>query len=242
MSIELIPLLLTAVALGVGSSAHCLGMCGGITCALGLQNTPRPVLSLALYNTGRITAYATLALIAGSALQQATLHYPNIIPWIRSIAALLLLALALHTLQWWRGILIIETAGQWLWQPIRLIASRLLKQPLPLQPLFIGFMWGWLPCALVYSTLSWAVTQTTGWQAALLMLAFGVGTLPAMFIGGLSAKKLSTALQSRTWRITMALLLIACAGWTLVAAWSHAKHTGHHGTHHQESAHSHKHH
>lgn len=244
MSIEFMSLLLTAFVLGLGSSTHCLGMCGGIVCALGLQQHVRPIQALMLYNVGRTLAYATLALVAGTALQQLTVEYPSLIPWMRTAAAILLLSLALHTLQWWRGILVLEKAGQWLWLPIQRIGKHLLSPRIPLQAFFVGFMWGWLPCALVYSTLVWAITQTTGWHAALLMLAFGAGTAPALFVSGLSAEKLSIALRSTKGRMAMALLLFACAIWTLFSAWAHVTHSHHavsHSDQHTKHPHHHQH-
>ena len=41
-------------------------------------------------------------------------------------------------------------------------------------------IWGWLPCGLVYAAVGLATTAGNEYRGALTMLAFGVGTLPAV--------------------------------------------------------------
>lgn len=227
MTADFFPLILTAFLLGLGSSAHCMGMCGGIACALGLQDLPHPKRSLLLYHCGRLFAYAFIALLLGSVLQQAQSQLPALTLWLRTGAALLLLAMALHTLQWWRGILALEKLGAMLWRPLQKTGRFFLPANNPWQILALGFLWGWLPCALVYSTLAWAVTQGNSTQAPVLMLAFGAGTSPVLLASGMASQQLTKILQQPAWRYGMALLLAACAAWTLYGTWQHAGHTQH---------------
>ena len=55
----------------------------------------------------------------------------------------------------------------------------------PLAALPLGMVWGWLPCGLVYSALALAVASGGPVQGALVMLLFGLGTLPSMLAAGL---------------------------------------------------------
>jgi hypothetical protein len=56
----------------------------------------------------------------------------------------------------------------------------------------LGVLWGWLPCGLIYSTLTWSLASGHPVDGALLMLCFGLGTLPSLIsvsFGYLSIKK-----------------------------------------------------
>jgi hypothetical protein len=227
MTSELLLHMSTAFLLGLGSSAHCMGMCGGIACALGLQQFPHPHRALLLYHTGRILAYAVIALILGSVLQRAQSYIPLLSLILRTIAALLLLAMAMQTLRLWNGILALEKIGALLWKPLHKAGNVFLPARHFWQIGALGFLWGWLPCALVYSTLSWAISQGNAIQAALLMLAFGIGTSPVLLISGAASSQVKNMLQKPAWRYGMALLLTGCALWTLYGVWQHAGHTNH---------------
>lgn len=224
MTPDIFLLMPAALLLGLAGSGHCLGMCGGIACALGLQQHSRPVLALLLYHAGRITTYTLLALLFGGALQHVLHQYPWLAPWLRTVAGLLLLLMALHVAQVWSGILQLEKFGARWWQPIQRLVKPLLPAEKLWQVLLLGMAWGWLPCALVYSTLAWAAAQADSVQAAILMACFGLGTTPALFASGIFANRLQQLAQQKSWRYTLALALVACGVWTIVSVWQHAGH------------------
>ncbi len=56
-------------------------------------------------------------------------------------------------------------------------------------------VWGWLPCGLVYSALIWAISAGSAQEGALLLLSFGLGTLPNLMLMGLLAGKLTALLR-----------------------------------------------
>lgn len=217
-------LLSSACVLGFMSSGHCLGMCGGIACALGLQQHPHPKAALLLYQAGRITTYTLLALIFGATLQHTLHKFPLLSPWLRSIAGVLLLAMALHIANWWSGVTQLEKIGARWWRPLQTLAKPLLPAQQYWQIFTLGLLWGWLPCALVYSTLTWAASQANALQAAALMLFFGLGTTPALLASGIFAQNIKHVLQQQKWRYVIAFLLALCALWTIGSAWQHAGH------------------
>ena len=47
-----------------------------------------------------------------------------------------------------------------------------------------GMVWGFTPCALVYSVLPVALLAGSAQAGALVMLAFGVGTMPNLLAAG----------------------------------------------------------
>lgn len=58
--------------------------------------------------------------------------------------------------------------------------------------LILGMLWGWLPCGLVYSTLTWSIASGSALDGALIMLFFGLGTLPMMLslsLGGVTIRQ-----------------------------------------------------
>ena len=74
---------------------------------------------------------------------------------------------------------------------------------------------GWLPCGLVYSMLTWSLAIADPLQGALLMGAFGLGTLPALLATGLAARQLAGLIRHRATRSIAALSIIAFALWQL---------------------------
>lgn len=221
----------SAFLLGLAGAGHCLGMCGGIAAALNLGGQRTWAMTLA-YHSGRITSYTGLGALAGLAAGSIDLA-----PWtmgLRYVAGLLLIAMGLYIADWWRGIALLERAGSKLWQPVQRFSSRLLPLRHWPQGFALGLCWGLMPCGLIYSSLAWAATAQDATQSALMMLLFGLGTLPAMLATSLGADRLQAYLRARKLKLAIALLLIASGAWTLYAVVTHQQH----GSHDDHSAHS----
>ncbi|BAN49578.1 sulfite exporter TauE/SafE family protein [Metapseudomonas resinovorans] len=214
---ELAPLLLSAFILGLLGGGHCLGMCGGLMGALTLAIPPeqraRRLRLLLAYNVGRIASYTLAGLLIGLA-GWAIASSPAAMG-LRVVAAVLLITMGLYLAGWWSGLTRIEALGQGLWRHIQPIARKLLPVSSLPRALLLGGLWGWLPCGLVYSTLLWSASQGSAADSALLMLAFGVGTLPVLVATGLAAERLTALLRKRGIRIAGGLLVILFGLWTL---------------------------
>lgn len=229
---ELLPLLVSALILGLLGGGHCIGMCGGLmgalTLAIPAEQRQRRLQLLLAYNLGRITSYGLAGLLLGAA--GWALASGPAATVLRSIAGLLLIAMGLYLAGWWSGLTRIEGAGRLLWRHVEPLARRLLPVRDARRALLLGCLWGWLPCGLVYSTLLWAASQGNALDSALLMLAFGLGTLPVLLATGLAAERLTTLLRRRGVRIAGGLLVILFGLWTLPGphqAWL----MGHGGSH-----------
>jgi uncharacterized protein len=72
----------------------------------------------------------------------------------------------------------LEPAGVWLWRRIAPHAGRLLPPRSRKQAVAAGLLWGWIPCGMVYAALPLALVAGGPLAGALVMLAFGLGTLP----------------------------------------------------------------
>lgn len=215
--------LLSGMMLGFFGSAHCLGMCGGISASLGLaipvgQNFRRRQFSLiSMYNLGRIASYSVLgALVAwpGSLLD---LGHGQAGYVLRTAAGLLMIALGLSIGQWWQGVRHLERLGAPLWSRLAPLSRRLMPVTSAPRALVLGLVWGWLPCGLVYSTLGWAALQGTSLGGALVMLAFGLGTAPAMFATGMAARRVQRWRHLSWFRQLAGGLIVLFGLWTLPA-------------------------
>ncbi|WP_417580089.1 sulfite exporter TauE/SafE family protein [Nitrincola sp.] len=211
------PLLLTtAFLIGLLGSTHCIGMCGGIAASVGLNTLggKYPAWSILLgYNLGRIGSYTLAGVLIGVAGAMVATGITGLI--LQTFAGILLIAMGLYVGQWWFGITRLEKLGGHLWRHIQPYAARILPVRNPHQAILLGILWGWLPCGLVYSTLLWSSAAGSWQQSALLMAAFGLGTLPAMFTTGLLARQVRSIMQKRLTRQIAGALIIGFGIYTL---------------------------
>ncbi|WP_134675986.1 sulfite exporter TauE/SafE family protein [Ectopseudomonas khazarica] len=221
--LELAPLLVSALILGLLGGGHCLGMCGGLMGALTLaippQQRARRLQLLLAYNLGRILSYSAAGLLLGLAGWAVRGSAAEVV--MRSLAALLLIAMGLYLAGWWSGLTRIEALGRGLWRYIQPLTRRFMPVSSLPRALVLGGLWGWLPCGLVYSTLLWASSQGDARVSALLMLAFGFGTWPVLLATGLAAERITALLRQRGIRMAGGLLVILFGLWTLPGPHQH---------------------
>lgn len=215
--------LLGALLMGLAGSSHCFAMCGGVSAALSMAIPPahqRPLgrlTYLICYNLGRILSYMLAgALVGGLFASVAGLGQgKHALAWLQLFAALMMIAVGLYLAGWWQGVLRIEQLGARLWPHIRPLANRCLPLGRPLAALPFGMIWGWLPCGMVYSMLTWSAASGSAGAGALLMLSFGLGTLPTLFALGGLADRLRYWLTRRELRLAGGLLLLLLGTHTL---------------------------
>lgn len=214
--------LLTALLLGLFGSSHCLVMCGGIAAAIGSRAGERQLQTLLLFNGGRLLSYALLGLLVGSlGLWLGSLH-DQLMLVLRSIAALMLILMGLYVARWWMVLTRFEQLGKPVWNALQPITRRFISSARPLDQLRLGMLWGLLPCGLIYSTLAWVAANGSPAMGAAAMLAFGIGTLPALFASTLAGTVLAPWLNRPAVRQIAALLLIIFGLWTGAAVWFHS--------------------
>lgn len=183
-----------ALSIGLLSTLHCLGMCSGIIGALSVslpedvRNSRRQMLPyLISYNFGRILSYvvagAIIGQISGTVFSIISPKMGHII--LQSFASTVLLFIGFHLAGWFPKLISIESIGRPVWRKVEPYGRKLLPVKNPVQAFFFGTIWGWLPCGLVYSTLLWSASAGSASQSALLMLGFGLGTLPTTLFAGM---------------------------------------------------------
>jgi uncharacterized protein len=194
---------------GLLGGTHCVGMCGGIVGALSLGAPARWSMHLA-YNAGRILSYVAAGALAG-ALGAASLTLEGQAPvrmLLYLLANLMLVALGLYLLGVTRALAFTERAGQHLWRHIQPLTRRFLPARSVLQAFPLGMLWGWLPCGLVYSALATALGAGSAGQGGLLMLAFGLGTLPNLLLAGILMARLNEFVRLPVVRVASGILVL----------------------------------
>ena len=214
----------SAFLIGILGAGHCIGMCSGIASALSFSISPTQkngLLSLLLYNLGRISSYSLAGFIfaASSSVLIIWMGGKESLIYLRIFAAIMMLLLAFYIARLWNGLLIVERAGQFIWRFIKPLAQYFLPLKHPILAFPLGFFWGWLPCGLVYSTLVWAISTADAVNGLLIMLGFGLGTLPAMMLVGTLSHRLKTILNKQWFRYSSGLILALFALQTLYIAY-----------------------
>ncbi|MDO8959211.1 MAG: sulfite exporter TauE/SafE family protein [Rhodocyclaceae bacterium] len=205
---------------GLLGGGHCAGMCGGIVGALSLQS-PQGGAAFGVhlaYNVGRIASYALAGLLVGLLGQVAG----GLLPLQHGLylfASLMLIAMGLYLLGTTQLLAPLERGGNILWQRIQPATRRFLPVRGPAQALPLGMLWGWLPCGLVYSALATALASGSAGQGALLMLAFGLGTLPNLLLAGLLLARFRRFAQARVTRVVSGLLVLGYGLYGLANLW-----------------------
>lgn len=211
---------------GFLGGVHCIAMCGGFLTAIAGSGVPaaaqgKPLLQARVlarqqlaYNLGRITTYALLGAIAGSAGALALVSTASLIPVQRAlfvIANVFLLALAFGIAGPRERFAWLQRAGAAMFAKVLPAARPLLTRRTGWARYATGMIWGLVPCALIYSVLPVALFAGGLLQGALVMLAFGLGTLPNLAVAGVAMARVRGWLEARKIRLAAALLLATFA-------------------------------
>jgi len=220
-------LLPVAFLAGLFGSGHCLGMCGPIVLLLEnpqLQVTDfKSTIRRLIYNAGRGLFYLLLGTIAGAAglvLTKITGIGAGLSA-LRILAALLVIALGLNLLINLQILGYLEKSGALLWRRLSPLARHVLPISTPARALGAGFIWGALPCGLVYSAVAMAATTGNAASGSIVMLAFWSGTLPALLLAGASASKLGKWTRNPALRRLTGVMLLCIGLFALAMPYLH---------------------
>jgi len=168
---------------GLASSLHCAGMCGGIASGLMFslspdQNATTRLGVLMTAQTGRMLGYV----LAGAAVGMAGTGLYSVMDFsvaqavFRWGAAMMLVWIGLSLTGHLPAPLVLDR----LLTPITRFVMKPVMAAGPISPWLAGLAWGTLPCAMVYAALLYAMLAGSALQGALVMLGFGLGTLPSV--------------------------------------------------------------
>lgn len=172
---------LTAFVAGLVTSFHCAVMCGPIALLLVPRrgDNNRFVTVTAIYHGTRLLAIALGGALAGGlgmlALSWADIYersWAHHLPWLL-VVFFVLLALRLDRLLPKNSFL----GGLW-----SRITKRLFKMPRPLAGAVAGAATPFLPCGPLYLVFGLALVSQSPLRGAEFLLAFGLGTLPLLWV------------------------------------------------------------
>ena len=207
---------LAAFVAGLITSLHCAGMCGPLACSLmpvrGDRSDVQTVSTV--YHVSRLAGYALLGALAGG-IGRAPLTWvsQSVFRWIPWVFVLFFIALALR---WDRHLPKIFALTRFTWKLQSWLRGRSRVQAAAA----MGFATPLLPCGPLYFLVALALLSGTALRGVEFMLAFGLGTVPLLWLAQSQfhwvRRKLSPLWLGRT-RAALALTTAAVIGWRLRA-------------------------
>ena len=167
-------------ALGVLTSFHCIGMCGGITLSQtirykqdDIQKSYAWLLPAVKYNGGRVIAYTLVGAVVGGLGQVISFSgvWKGIIPLL---GGLFMIVMGIHLLD-------IFPFLRRLTIPMPKFAARKVLANQDHGPFYIGLLTGLMPCGPLQIVQLYALSTRSVVFGALSMFVFSLGTVPLLF-------------------------------------------------------------
>ncbi|KHD36294.1 heavy metal transport/detoxification protein [Clostridium acetobutylicum] len=161
---------------GVLTSIHCVGMCGGILLSQSINkegNKSSSIKSAILYNSGRVLSYTILGGIVGALGSVFNLSL-GLKSFLQIFAAAFMIIMGLNM------------SGFSLFRKIQLklpFPRRIFKKA-PKTPFFIGMLNGLMPCGPLQTMQLYALSTGSPIKGALSLFVFSLGTIPLMMTFG----------------------------------------------------------
>jgi len=202
-------LLLLMVVMGFMGSLHCVGMCGGLVSAVSLSAPRVWWAGLFVYQAGRVTTYALLGFVFGLLGMGLSDVGGDIFQRMLSVTAgLLMIIFALNLAGWLPDP--VRRLSVWVSRKIGLaqLAAQLASHARLRGWYALGLTNGLLPCGLVYAALAMSLAKGSGLTASLMMLSFGLGTIPAMMLLPSLLQKMSPIFRLTSMRVAAFLMML----------------------------------
>jgi sulfite exporter TauE/SafE len=175
--------IIAGFSLGAVSSLHCVGMCGPLALALPVHHLSKTqqLISLFLYQFGRIITYAAFGLIFGLAGRR--IYLAGFQQWFSIIMGVTVLVLVV--LYWVYKNPLQPSFFKKIFSAVQSYMMKAFRSKKSSAGfLLLGMANGLLPCAMVYVAVAGALTTTQVSYSVVFMAMFGAGTLPAMMTIG----------------------------------------------------------
>jgi len=195
--------------LGLGSSGHCIGMCGPIAMALPFRDTYGRMHwgKYYLYQIGRVLTYISIGLIIGMLGKAIT--WQGFGNWLSVLSGLFLIILAFNHSIWNSA-----KSNSPLNARIGKIWKRTFESKNISAYLFAGAANGLLPCGMVYAAAIAALGTADSTQSISLMAGFGLGTIPVFLLLPMFSKLISR--YPKIWKSFVPLALGLTGVWLLM--------------------------
>ncbi len=205
-----------AFVAGLVTSLHCAGMCGPLSCTLmpGRGDRSDPQLVSTTYHVTRLVGYSALGALAGG-IGRAPLLFlsDSALRWLPWVLVVFFVGLALR---WDRHLPKIAALGKLTWKIQGWMRGRSRVEAAAA----LGFATPLLPCGPLYFIVSLALLSGSWLRGIEVMLAFGLGTVPLLWLAQTQfqwvRQRLSPLWLGRM-RVTLALATAGIIGWRLRA-------------------------
>lgn len=198
-------MLWSAFILGLAGSLHCMGMCGPIALMIPTGNGKNKFLSLFLYHFGKILTYLIIGTFFGLIVGTLNSYKAQIIFTFISGGLLILFALLPSFLN------LVEKKGYSFFNKtihFKNKLAKILNKNKIEYSFYIGFLNGFLPCAMVYSAAIMALAQKSFMNSLIIMLLFGLGTVPLLSLFYFFSTKLKSKFRKHANSFRTASFLI----------------------------------
>ena len=208
------PLYSMAFTTGLLGSGHCIGMCGGIVAALSISGEGQRggLLFHLLYNSGRILTYSLIGFLVGW-LGSAITYTDHFSVFTRTLllgSDIFIITVGLGTAGAFKKLNIMKLEFPGPAKKITAMVVGLKRLPPGISALPLGLTMGFLPCGFLYAMAITAAQSADSGKGTIIMLMFGLGTLPALFFFGSAAHWLGT--KVRIWMLKCAGIMVALMG------------------------------
>jgi len=190
------PEIYAAFLVGLVGSLHCIGMCGPIVIALPVPDSSNISFFTGriLYNLGRVVTYSFLGAVLGLAGSKIALAGAQ---QLVSIILGIIILIAVLLPQKYKNYFAQNYLIQKLAQPLKSNIGVLFKKGTFSAMFLIGILNGFLPCGLVYVALAGAIASGDAISGAAVMILFGFGTVPAMFVASVFGKFINIGIRTK---------------------------------------------
>ncbi len=216
--------LLLAFTTGLFVSLHCIGMCGGFVGAYSLRIAgagvavcdtratfqPRLVLAHLLYNAGRLSTYAVLGGLMGliGSFVGVSGQLIGVQGLASVIAGVFMILLGLNLGRWIPYINWLQPLGISRFAQFSAFVTRFAERARGLGAFPLGMLLGLMPCGPLYAMEINAAGTGSPLDGATALLAFGLGTVPALFVLGLVSSLVGKRLSLRFFRVAAVVIVL----------------------------------
>jgi len=198
---------------GLVTSVHCIGMCGPLSCSWAVSSKPGAsgfMRNTGLYHGGRLISYGIVGAIAGAAGFIPLSWFQHgagiVLPWLMVIA----FAMVGMGLDKWLP------KPQFLSSPLRKIQTTAFRLKSGWRAGLLGLATPLLPCGPLYVMFALAMANGDPLKGAEFTIAFGLGTLPLLWLAQTQIHWLGNRLQPATMRKLQRGLALTAA---VIMAW-----------------------
>jgi len=190
---------------GLATTLHCAGMCGLLTCGLGIAGRGPALASVGVYHFARLVGYglagAVMGFVGGSFGLQAHLGG---VSWLPLLLILFLVAIAF-------GLEKKIATFPGLGRAALALRTRTLKSPPLVRAAFVGVATPLLPCGPLYAILALALASGSMVRGAEVMLAFGLGAVPGIWFVQIGSAWMNRRLSAKGLQLAKRGLAAAAA-------------------------------